>query len=86
MDQGLWTMDNRLEISDMGHGTLDKQISIDTYNDHRMAMAFSLLSMCFDDVDIKDEQVVSKSYPNFWVDLGSMGFLLSIGYRESGIG
>ena len=59
---------------------------IDTYNDHRMAMAFSLLSMCFDDVDIKDEQVVSKSYPNFWVDLGSMGFLLSIGYRESGIG
>ena len=86
MVQGLWTMDNRLEISDMGHGTLDKQISIDTYNDHRMAMAFSLLSMCFDDVDIKDEQVVSKSYPNFWVDLGSMGFLLSIGYRESGIG
>ncbi len=75
MDQGLWTM----EISDMGHETLDNRISIDSYNDHRMAMSFSMLCMVFSNVEIKDEKVVSKSYPNFWVDLESMGFLLSIG-------
>ncbi len=79
MDLGQWTMDNRLEISDMGHGTLDKQISIDTYHDHRMAMAFSMLSMVFNEVEIKDEKVVSKSYPNFWNDMRALGFSLSSG-------
>ena len=45
-----------------------ENIEIDTYNDHRMAMAFASL---FPKVSIviKNKEVVSKSYPNFWKDL-----------------
>lgn len=42
-------------------------ISIKTYNDHRMAMAFAPLSLKTD-IIITDYQVVTKSYPNFWND------------------
>lgn len=71
------TMDNGQLIIDNGQLIIDNGLKIDTYNDHRMAMAFSLLSMCFNDVEIKDEKVVSKSYPNFWKDLETMGFKLN---------
>lgn len=43
--------------------------SIATYKDHRMAMAFAPLSLLVD-LSIENEAVVSKSYPNFWEDLG----------------
>jgi 3-phosphoshikimate 1-carboxyvinyltransferase len=48
-------------------------IAIDTYNDHRMAMAFAplaLRTMLF----INDAEVVSKSYPDFWKDLKQLHF------------
>ncbi|MFZ9003127.1 MAG: 3-phosphoshikimate 1-carboxyvinyltransferase, partial [Robiginitalea sp.] len=48
--------------------------SIATYNDHRMAMAFAPLALRTD-LFIEDAGVVSKSYPGFWKDLGSLGFL-----------
>ncbi|EGV43460.1 3-phosphoshikimate 1-carboxyvinyltransferase [Bizionia argentinensis JUB59] len=51
---------------------IKKDISIDTYNDHRMAMAFAPLSLKTDIV-INDWEVVSKSYPTFWNDLKSIG-------------
>lgn len=41
---------------------------IETYEDHRMAMAFAPLTMCLP-VGIENEQVVEKSYPNFWEEL-----------------
>lgn len=43
-------------------------IAIDTYNDHRMAMAFAPLCLKTN-VIINDYQVVSKSYPDFWEDM-----------------
>ena len=46
---------------------------INTYNDHRMAMAFAPLSMIFP-ITINDEKVVEKSYPNFWKDLTKSDF------------
>jgi 3-phosphoshikimate 1-carboxyvinyltransferase len=46
---------------------------IDTYDDHRMAMAFAPLALIAP-ITINDENVVVKSYPNFWKDLGSVGF------------
>lgn len=49
---------------------------IDTYNDHRMAMAFAPLALKTPLI-INDSEVVSKSYPNFWKDLKSIGFQLS---------
>ncbi len=46
---------------------------IDTYNDHRMAMAFAPLAL-LQPLIIKDAGVVSKSYPSFWEDLQALGF------------
>lgn len=47
--------------------------SFDTYEDHRMAMAFAPLSM-FHEIEIKEPMVVEKSYPAFWEDLKTIGF------------
>jgi len=46
---------------------------IDTYYDHRMALAFAPLSL-LSPVSINNPQVVSKSYPHFWRDLRDAGF------------
>ncbi len=51
-------------------------VTISTYDDHRMAMAFSALALKLDSVSIADSEVVKKSYPNFWTDLKSVGFEL----------
>ena len=48
-------------------------VAIDTYNDHRMAMAFAPLALKTAIV-INDAEVVSKSYPDFWKDLEELGF------------
>lgn len=48
----------------------------ETYEDHRMAMAFAPFAM-FGPVQIKDPKVVAKSYPNYWKDLSSIGFELT---------
>jgi 3-phosphoshikimate 1-carboxyvinyltransferase len=49
-------------------------VAIDTYEDHRMAMAFAPVASRFSSVTIKDSGVVSKSYPQFWNDLESVGY------------
>lgn len=48
----------------------------DTYEDHRMAMALAPLAM-FGDIKIAEPEVVGKSYPDFWKDLESLGFLIN---------
>ncbi|PRD48152.1 3-phosphoshikimate 1-carboxyvinyltransferase [Sphingobacterium haloxyli] len=53
------------------------RITFDTYEDHRMAMAFAPLAMIFDEVTINDPIVVEKSYPDFWSHLRQQGFLIS---------
>lgn len=47
--------------------------NIETYNDHRMAMAFAPLAVIAP-VTIQNAEVVSKSYPAFWNDLEWIGF------------
>lgn len=46
---------------------LKENIVISTYDDHRMAMAFAPLATKVS-IKIKDANVVSKSYPEFWSD------------------
>lgn len=46
--------------------------AIDTYQDHRMAMAFAPLVMQMD-LLIHEAEVVSKSYPAFWNDFRKIG-------------
>lgn len=48
-------------------------VAVDTYNDHRMAMAFGPLALKADFM-VNDAEVVSKSYPDFWNDLKTLGF------------
>jgi 3-phosphoshikimate 1-carboxyvinyltransferase len=55
---------------------INSDIKISTYQDHRMAMAFAPLALKTS-IIIEDAAVVSKSYPNFWSDLQSMGFTMS---------
>lgn len=53
--------------------TLRSGVHIATYNDHRMAMAFAPLALKTT-LYIDDAEVVSKSYPDFWEDLSTLGF------------
>ena len=50
---------------------------IDTYNDHRMAMSFAPMCLVFEELQINNTEVVNKSYPNFWCDLITAGFIIS---------
>lgn len=49
-----------------------KPASIQTYNDHRMAMAFSLIGLRFDGVFIENPACVSKTFPNYWEVLDTL--------------
>jgi 3-phosphoshikimate 1-carboxyvinyltransferase len=50
----------------------DSRILIQTYLDHRMAMAFApLATVC--DVTLENPGVVKKSYPGFWKDIEAVG-------------
>ena len=49
-------------------------VLIETYHDHRMAMAFAPLGLLVP-IRIQDTDVVTKSYPGFWKDLEQNGFL-----------
>ena len=52
----------------------DLQAGIDTYEDHRMALAFAPFALRQKGLVINNPQVVTKSYPKFWEDLKSCGF------------
>jgi 3-phosphoshikimate 1-carboxyvinyltransferase len=52
---------------------LAEDVSIATYNDHRMAMAFAPIALKVP-VEIEEAGVVSKSYPDFWQDMEKLGF------------
>ena len=53
---------------------IPESIFINTYDDHRMAMAFAPLALIIPEVEIEDAEVVEKSYPAFWKDLEKVGF------------
>lgn len=50
---------------------------IDTYEDHRMAMALAPLAVKFPRLRINNPEVVSKSYPDFWKDLRKASFTIN---------
>ena len=52
---------------------INENISISTYQDHRMAMAFAPLALKTS-ITIENAQVVSKSFPTYWKELKSIGF------------
>jgi 3-phosphoshikimate 1-carboxyvinyltransferase len=57
---------------------IPESIFINTYDDHRMAMAFAPLALIIPQLEIEDADVVEKSYPAFWMDLEKVGFSLEV--------
>ena len=58
-------------------GTIPEDIeTIETYDDHRMAMSFAPICM-IKPLTIKNIDVVKKSYPGYWVDLKSVGIIFN---------
>ena len=49
-----------------GTVTSENPVQIETYKDHRMAMAFAPMVAVIDEVEIENPEVVVKSYPGFW--------------------
>ena len=66
--------DNLVYTLDCSQLHFPKQVTFETYEDHRMAMAFAPLALLIDEVKIEDFDVVEKSYPHFWEDLKKAGF------------
>ena len=52
-------------------------VAIDTYQDHRMAMAFAPLALRTQ-LFINEAEVVSKSYPDFWNDMKKLGLKIEV--------
>ncbi|MDO8951587.1 MAG: hypothetical protein Q7U86_03120, partial [Draconibacterium sp.] len=50
---------------------------IQTYHDHRMALAFAPMALTGYRLQISDPMVITKSYPGFWEDLKKAGFAIS---------
>lgn len=69
--------DNSILYWDGEHCPAQPHPAIDTYEDHRMAMAFAPASLILKSVCINHPQVVSKSYPNYWENLQEAGFNLA---------
>ena len=54
---------------------IKKNINIDTYNDHRMALSLAPLGLIVP-ITINDPDVISKSFPEYWNNLSQLGFNL----------
>jgi 3-phosphoshikimate 1-carboxyvinyltransferase len=67
--------DDSLHLSDSK--PLKSGAVVETYNDHRMAMAFAPLALRTE-FSIKEAEVVSKSFPDFWGNLAELGFNTSV--------
>ncbi len=62
--------DDSLQLENAGD--INPNVEIETYQDHRMAMAFAPLAVKTN-LAIKNAAVISKSYPHFWADLEKLG-------------
>ena len=58
----------------LNNGTMNSfSGTIETYDDHRVAMSIAPLCLKVDSIEIEEPGVVAKSYPNFWKDLARKG-------------
>lgn len=62
-------LDDGLEIIGRPIMELKQGISVHCYDDHRVAMAFSVLSTVVSDTVIEEKRCVEKTWPNWWDDL-----------------
>jgi pentafunctional AROM polypeptide len=62
-------LDDGLEIYGKPHGTLKEGVSVHCYDDHRVAMAFSVLGCLAKGTILEEKRCVEKTWPNWWDDL-----------------
>jgi 3-phosphoshikimate 1-carboxyvinyltransferase len=60
------TVEERADALLIQPGWSDAPATVETHNDHRIAMAFAIAGLARGNVTIAKEQVVTKSYPRFW--------------------
>lgn len=60
-----------------GTADIHRKANIQTYKDHRMALAFSIIKSQFPEITIKNPEVVQKSYPKYWNDYRDMTLQLN---------
>jgi 3-phosphoshikimate 1-carboxyvinyltransferase len=53
-------------------GKLKSGVTIETYDDHRMAMSFSLVALAGVPVAIRDPGCVAKTFPDYWGQYASI--------------
>ena len=71
-----------VECDEPGRGILELKkfssrisgpVTVSTYEDHRMAMAFAAMAILHPGVAIENPDVVKKSYPKFWEEVKKLG-------------
>ncbi|NOT37819.1 MAG: 3-phosphoshikimate 1-carboxyvinyltransferase [Saprospiraceae bacterium] len=70
------TINSESSIHQSGLFQQNRDVIIETYDDHRMAMAFSCFMFANQGVNIKDPAVVNKSYPGFWEEISKISNLV----------
>ena len=71
--------DDLLVASDPGLAGTIRPTCIETYADHRIAMAFALAGLKIGGITILDPGCVAKTYPGYWAALASLGVGLTTG-------
>ena len=69
-----WDGPNRQKGGGADYLKPTSDVVVDTYDDHRMAMAFAPAALVLGRIYINNPEVVSKSYPAYWDDLRRAGF------------
>ena len=69
----IWHNTNQLHIEPSSVSKNSTSILLRSYNDHRLAMAFSLLALVRNEVGITDAACVEKSYPTWWDEYQKLG-------------
>ena len=62
-------LDDGLEVYGKPLAELKEGASVHCYDDHRVAMAFSVLGSVVKDTIIEEKRCVAKTWPNWWDDL-----------------
>ncbi|KAH9944655.1 aromatic amino acid family biosynthesis-like protein [Amylocystis lapponica] len=73
-------LDDGLEIYGKPIADLKEGVSVHCYDDHRVAMAFSVLGTAIKDTVIEEKRCVEKTWPNWWDDLEN-----KIGLKVEGV-
>ncbi len=62
-------LDDGLEVYGMPISMLKRGVGVHCYDDHRVAMAFSVLGSIISGTIIEERRCVEKTWPNWWDDL-----------------